>query len=92
MPFLSRWLDMPQTPQAGDNHMPMVAAPAFGASQRMVVSPGHEDQGIFVMPGGQSGHPLSPFYGAGHIDWVAGKPGSLLAGPTAHTLKIVPVN
>ena len=92
MPFLSRWLDMPQTPQAGDNHMPMVAAPTFGASQRMVVSPGHEDQGIFVMPGGQSGHPLSPFYGAGHSDWLAGKPGSLLAGPTAHTLQFVPVN
>lgn len=92
MPFLSRWLDMPQTPQAGDNHMPMVAAPTFGASQRMVVSPGHEELGIFVMPGGQSGHPLSPFYGAGHSEWVAGKPGSLLAGPTAHTLQFVPVN
>ena len=24
------------------------------------------------MPGGQSGHPMSPYYGAGHADWVAG--------------------
>lgn len=92
MPFLSGWLNMPKTPQAGDNHMPMVAAPTFGASERMVVSPGHEDQGIFVMPGGQSGHPLSPFYGAGHSDWLAGKPGSLLAGETAHTLRFAPAN
>jgi penicillin amidase len=90
MPFLSGWLNMPKSPQAGDNHMPMVAAPTFGASQRMVVSPGHEDQGIFVMPSGQSGHPLSPFYGAGHRDWLDGKPGSLLAGEPVHTLKFVP--
>ncbi len=90
MPFLSAWLDMPKTPLAGDNHMPRVAAPAFGASQRMVVSPGHEEQGIFVMPGGQSGHPLSPFYGAGHGDWLAGKPGSLLSGEATHTLRFVP--
>ena len=90
MPFLSSWLNMPNTPLAGDNHMPMVSAPAFGASQRMVVSPGHEEQGIFVMPGGQSGHPLSPFYGAGHSDWLTGKAGSLLAGEATHTLRLLP--
>ena len=90
MPFLSNWLNMPNTPLAGDNHKPRVAAPAFGASQRMVVSPGHEEQGIFVMPGGQSGHPLSPFYGAGHNDWLTGKPGSLLAGEATHSLRFVP--
>ena len=90
MPFLSAWLNMPQTPLGGDNHMPMVSAPTFGASQRMVVSPGREEQAIFVMPGGQSGHPLSPFYGAGHQDWVVGAPGSLLASETAHTLLFSP--
>ncbi len=90
MPFLSSWLNMPNTPLAGDNHMPMVSAPTFGASERMVVSPGHEEQGIFVMPGGQSGHPLSPFYGAGHSDWLTGKPGSLLASEAKHTLRFVP--
>lgn len=90
MPFLSRFLDMPKAPQAGDNHMPMVAAPTFGASERMVVSPGKEELGIFVMPGGQSGHILSPFYGAGHDDWARGKPGKLLAGETRHTLRFLP--
>ncbi|MBL8522612.1 MAG: penicillin acylase family protein [Betaproteobacteria bacterium] len=90
MPFLSRFLDMPSIPQAGDNHMPRVATPTFGASQRLVVSPGREEQGILTVAGGQSGHPLSPFYGAGHRDWLDGKPTPLLAGETRHTLQLSP--
>ncbi len=90
MPFLSSFLDMPPDQMAGDNHMPRVAAPTFGASQRLVVSPGREEQGIMTMAGGQSGHPLSPFYGAGHRDWLEGKPSPLLAGETKHTLRFSP--
>ena len=90
MPFLSSILDMPASPLAGDNNMPRVAAPGFGASQRLVVSPGREEQGLFTMPSGQSGHPLSPFYGAGHDDWLQGKPTPLLAGETRHTLQLTP--
>ena len=52
----------------------------------MTVSPGKEEQGLFNMPGGQSGHPLSPFFLAGHEDWVAGRPGPLLPGPARHVL------
>jgi len=66
--------------------MPRVAAPGFGASERFDVAPGHEAQGILDMPGGQSDNPLSPYYGAGHEDWVNGKPTPLLPGPTQHTL------
>lgn len=40
----------------------------FGASMRMAVAPGREAEGILHMPGGQSGHPMSPFCGAGHDD------------------------
>lgn len=90
IPSLSFLLDMPKTPLAGDNHMPRVASPTFGASQRMVVAPGHEEHGILTMPGGQSGHPLSPFYGAGHQAWLAGDATPLLAGETRHTLKLNP--
>ncbi len=90
MPFLSPLLDMPKTPLAGDNHMPRVAAPTFGASQRMVVAPGHEDRGILTMPGGQSGHPLSPFYGSGHKAWLEGETTPLLAGETRYTLALKP--
>jgi penicillin amidase len=38
------------------------------------VSPGREAAGYLHMPGGQSGHPLSPFYRAGHDAWVRGEP------------------
>jgi penicillin amidase len=90
VPALSRWLDMPRDPLDGDAFMPRVQAPRFGASQRMVVSPGREAEGLFHMPGGQSGHPLSPFYGAGHEDWVAGRPTPFLPGKTAHSLVLRP--
>ncbi|MCV2355229.1 penicillin acylase family protein [Paucibacter sp. B2R-40] len=86
VPALSAWLDMPSAPQGGDANLPFVARPAFGQSQRMVVSPGLEAEATLSMPGGQSGHPLSPFYGAGHADWAAAKPTPLLAGPTLHRL------
>ncbi len=86
-----RWLlDMPSEGLAGDQYMPRVQGPAFGASERLVVSPGREQQAIFHMPGGQSGHPLSPFYGAGHDDWAKGRASPLLAGPTLHALLLLP--
>jgi penicillin amidase len=83
-------LCMPADPLPGDSHMPRVQAPSMGASQRMVVSPGHEEDGIVHMPGGQSGHPLSPFWGAGHGDWAEGRPTPFLPGETRHTLRLVP--
>ena len=87
---LGHWLDMPADPLAGDNNMPRVVKPTAGASERFVVSPGHEADGIFHMPGGQSGHPLSPFYRAGHKAWVNGEVTPFLPGPTAHTLTLTP--
>ncbi|WP_158602099.1 penicillin acylase family protein [Pararobbsia silviterrae] len=74
----------------GDINMPRVQGRSFGASERMVVSPGHEDQGILEMPGGASGHPLSPFFLAGHEDWVQGRPSAFLPGPAAHRLVLRP--
>ncbi|MSU45795.1 MAG: penicillin acylase family protein [Lacunisphaera sp.] len=87
---LARLLDMPAVPLPGDSDMPRVQNRSFGASERLVVSPGHEDQGIFHMPGGQSGHPLSPYYRAGHEAWVKGEPTPLLPGPVQHTLVLKP--
>ena len=88
-PWLRRWLAAPPDMLPGDNHMPRVAGPAFGQSERMTLSPGREEEGVFNMPGGQSGHPLSPFFLAGHADWVAGRPTPLLPGPAQHTLNFV---
>ena len=92
LPFATEWLNMPADRLPGDSNMPRVQAPAHGASQRFVVSPGHEEEGIFHMPGGQSGHPLSPFFRAGHEAWVTGEPTPFLPGATVHTLELVPAS
>ncbi|GKS68254.1 penicillin amidase [Nitrosomonas sp. PY1] len=88
--WISNWLDMPPDQLPGDHNMPRVQTPTFGASQRSVVAPGKEEQGYFSMPGGQSGHPLSPYYGSGHTDWVAGKATSFLPGVTEKLMHLTP--
>jgi penicillin G amidase len=84
--FLARHIDMPRQPLPGDNNMPRVQSPDFGASQRFAIAPGHEDQAYLMMPGGQSPHPLSPFHRAGHDDWASGVPTPLLPGAERHRL------
>jgi penicillin amidase len=86
VPLLKSVLGAPPDMVPGDAHMPRVAGSTFGQSERMTVAPGHEEEGIFNMPGGQSGHPMSPFFLKGHADWVSGTPRPLLPGPAKHTL------
>jgi penicillin amidase len=91
VPQLSPWLDMPARALAGDaENMPRIQAPQTGASQRLAVSPGHEDEGYFHMPCGQSGHPMSPHYGDAHSAWEEGRPSSFLPGEAVHTLVLKP--
>ncbi len=90
VPALSRFLDMPAMPLPGDWSTPRVQSSTFGASERFGVSPGREAEGYLHMPGGQSGHPLSPFYRAGHDDWVHGRVSPFLPGTAAHVLRLVP--
>ena len=92
LPFAADWLNMPADRLPGDSNMPRVQAPSHGASERFTVSPGYEEEGIFHMPGGQSAHPLSPFFRAGHEAWVTGEPTPFLPGATAHTLELVPAS
>ncbi|MBS0660549.1 MAG: penicillin acylase family protein [Verrucomicrobia bacterium] len=86
--FFGRWLNAPAQPLPGDGWMPRVQTPTFGASQRMVVAPGREAEGIFHLPGGSSGHPLSPYYLAGYADWARGKATPFLPGPPQHRLEL----
>ena len=81
---------MPAVPLAGDSDMPMAQTGRHGQSERLVVSPGHEAEGLFNMPGGQSGHPMSPYYRAGHDAWVRGDATPLLPGPAQHMLTLTP--
>ena len=70
--------------------MPRIQGHDYGASERFSVSPGHEAEGYFHMPGGQSGHPLSPFYRAGFAAWAQGEATPFLPGPAAHALILEP--
>ena len=90
VPGLGALADMPVEPLPGDSDMPRVIAPDFGASERFGVSPGHESEAYFHMPGGQSGHPLSPFYASDFRAWAHGEPTPFLPGRTEHTLTLSP--
>jgi penicillin amidase len=90
LPWLSGFLDMPTLELPGDHNMPRVQENAVGASERFAVSPGHEAQGYLELPGGQSGHPLSPYYRAGFMGWARGEALPLLPGPAQHTLTLTP--
>jgi len=90
LPLLPKLLNMPTRSLAGDNNMPRVQSGPFGASERFAVSPGREVDGYLELPGGPSGHPLSPFYRSGFDDWAEGRPTPFLPGPAAHTLKLQP--
>ena len=85
-PLLDHFLAAPHEPQSGDLYGPHVTGTGVGQSERMAVAPGHEEQGFLCMPGGQSGHPLSPYFLAGHDAWMSGACSGFLPGPTRHTL------
>jgi penicillin amidase len=88
LPLLSGLLDMPEVELPGDHDMPRVQDGPIGASERFAVSPGHEDQGYIHIPGGQSGHPLSPYYRAGFMDWARGTATPFLPGASQHRLTL----
>jgi penicillin amidase len=91
VPLAGRWLlNMPADPLPGDIYTPRAHSPRAGPSERMVVSPGREAEGILHMPTGQSGHPWSPHYADQHRAWLHGDPIPFLPGPTVTTLTLVP--
>lgn len=91
VPLLNRLTDMPGFAQNGDTeNMPHISGRIEGQSERIVVSPGHEEDGIMNLPTGQSGHPLSPYFGAGHDDWLKGNITPFLPGETKWKLEFKP--
>ena len=95
---ISRTIPMGPSPSArvippccnGHSRLSLPNPTAFGASERFAVSPGRETEGYLQLPGGPSGHPLSPFYRSGFDDWAEGKATPFLPGPAAHRLVLKP--
>ncbi|BET65567.1 penicillin acylase family protein [Opitutales bacterium ASA1] len=85
-------LGVERTPVSGDSSAINARLRQHGPSGRMVVSPGAERAGILHLPGGQSGHPLSPFYRAGHEAWLRGQPTAFLPGEPKHRLSLAPAD
>jgi penicillin amidase len=87
---LARFVNMPSDPLPGDVFTPRAHSPRTGPSERMVVSPGREHEGVLHMPGGQSGHPLSPHFSDQHRAWVSGDPLPFLPGVAVARLTLTP--
>ena len=90
LPLIGRWLDMPSRTLPGDLFTPNMHWGSAAPSERLIVSPGRENEGVLHMPTGQSGHPLSPFYASSHQAWVNGVPTPLMPGAAKHQLMLVP--
>lgn len=90
IPYFGRYLNMPGDPLPGDVYTPRASTPRTGPSQRMVVSPGREHEGIMQLPTGQSGHPLSPHYGDQYRAWLEGAATPFLPGAKVSTLTLTP--
>lgn len=69
-----RWLNLASLSPSGGLESVAAHGPGRGPVQRLVVSPGGEEDGIAQMPGGQSGHPWSPHYRDHHRSWRRGTP------------------
>ncbi|KYF78482.1 penicillin amidase, partial [Sorangium cellulosum] len=89
-PELGALLNMPVEPLPGCGFCVRLAAGTLGASERLIVSPGRESDGILHMPGGQSGDPSSPHYRDQQRAWVDGRPLPFSAGPAESTLTLSP--
>ena len=90
VPLLSRWLDMPVEALPGDLYTPNMHWGSNAPSERLIVSPGRESEGLMQIPAGQSGHPLSPFYSNSHHAWVTGAMTPLMPGQAEHSLTLTP--
>lgn len=89
-PALARFLDLPGDPLDGWPGAIRAQQPGYGQSLRFVGRPGRSETALLDLPGGQSGHPLSRWYAAGHSAWVEGTGLPLAAGPAEHTLTLLP--
>jgi penicillin amidase len=91
MPLLAGSFRIPPHEQPGHATTVRVSAPTFGASDRLVVSPGREIDGLLSIPTGQSGNPTSAHYKDLHESWRDGTYLPLRPTTIAERLTFVPV-
>ncbi|MEQ1637486.1 MAG: penicillin acylase family protein [Methylococcales bacterium] len=90
-PLLAKLLDMPTFASDGCASVCVkVMGSDHSASERLVFAPGHAEDGIFHMPGGQSGHPLSSHYRDQQLFWQNGIAAPLQDKAVLHTLRFFP--
>ena len=89
-PILAAQFGIAAHEQAGHPLAVRVAAPKFGASDRLIVSPGHESNGLIQTPSGQSGDPKSPHYSDLHASWRDGQPLPLRPGQVVTRIEFSP--
>jgi penicillin amidase len=102
---LRRIFNLGPVPWGGDQTTPAQAAvfplapaanPAFVATMRLVIDVGNWEASRFVLPGGQSGNPLSRHYGDQFLLWQRGDgipiawSAAAVEQVTRHTLRLVP--
>lgn len=84
-------LNMPSVEGFGDSYMPAVQGTGFGASQRLIVRPGNEQDAILTVPGGQSGHFLSKYYRKGFGEYATHANTPLLPSGAIHKIEFMPL-
>lgn len=90
MPLLGNLLDMPEIAGGCNAFCVKVLIGENGASERLAVSPNHPQDGLLQMPGGQSGHPLSPHYRDQQRAWSDGSASPFLPGVSRHRVTLIP--
>jgi penicillin amidase len=88
--FFGGIFNMPPDPLPGCAFSVCASEPAFGASVRMVVSPGREGAGVLHIACGQSGHPLSENYDDQHGYWVRQEALPFLPGRASGKFTLTP--
>ena len=90
LPVIGFLLDMPRNPLPGCDFCVRVDSATMGATERMVVSPAHWEDGILQTPGGQSEHPLSRNYRDQYAFWLQGQPIHFVSEVVTNQLRLLP--
>ncbi|ASW54273.1 penicillin acylase family protein [Plantactinospora sp. KBS50] len=73
-PWSAGLLGVEPRPQPGALHVVRTCVPGFGSVGRAVLTPGRDGFAAVDLPGGQSGHPLSPHFADRHAEWSGAPP------------------